>query len=159
MIPSCPLCQTASQCDSRTHPLHITTLHNTHVILGDNQGCPGWCVCVLRDHVEHLDLLSIERQQAIFAEVATVARAIRTWSTSNQTIVSKTATNAPPRINYECLGNVVPHIHWHIIPRHAAIDPEPLKPVWGWSAEQLRGSLSQDQRIALAATLRAHIKP
>ncbi len=156
MTSSCPLCQTAARCDQRTHPLLIATLEQTHVILGENQGCPGWCVCVLREHVEHLDLRSIESQQAIFGEVAVVAKAIRAWSASKeQTLV--TPTGAAPRINYECLGNVVPHIHWHVIPRHAAIDPDPLKPVWGWSQEQLRGSLTDEHRLSLALALRGHL--
>jgi diadenosine tetraphosphate (Ap4A) HIT family hydrolase len=32
-------------------------------------------------------------------------------------------------MNYELLGNQVPHIHWHLIPR-LADDPEPRWPVW-----------------------------
>jgi diadenosine tetraphosphate (Ap4A) HIT family hydrolase len=33
------------------------------------------------------------------------------------------------KINYELLGNQLPHIHWHLIPR-LADDPTPLEPVW-----------------------------
>ncbi|MBH0202504.1 MAG: HIT family protein [Nitrospira sp.] len=33
------------------------------------------------------------------------------------------------KINYELLGNQLPHIHWHIIPRLVG-DPAPLEPVW-----------------------------
>jgi diadenosine tetraphosphate (Ap4A) HIT family hydrolase len=33
------------------------------------------------------------------------------------------------KINYELLGNQLPHIHWHIIPR-LANDPSPMEPVW-----------------------------
>ena len=33
------------------------------------------------------------------------------------------------KINYELLGNQLPHIHWHVIPR-LADDPAPLEPVW-----------------------------
>jgi diadenosine tetraphosphate (Ap4A) HIT family hydrolase len=32
-------------------------------------------------------------------------------------------------MNYELLGNQVPHIHWHLIPR-LATDPDPRWPVW-----------------------------
>ena len=33
------------------------------------------------------------------------------------------------KINYELLGNQLPHVHWHVIPR-LADDPDPLEPVW-----------------------------
>ena len=32
-------------------------------------------------------------------------------------------------MNYELLGNQVPHLHWHLFPRYAH-DPDVLKPVW-----------------------------
>jgi diadenosine tetraphosphate (Ap4A) HIT family hydrolase len=32
-------------------------------------------------------------------------------------------------LNYELLGNQVPHLHWHLFPRYRD-DPEALKPVW-----------------------------
>ena len=35
----------------------------------------------------------------------------------------------PHKLNYECLGNLVPHLHWHVFPRRLD-EPEPLKPVW-----------------------------
>jgi diadenosine tetraphosphate (Ap4A) HIT family hydrolase len=35
----------------------------------------------------------------------------------------------PRKMNYECLGNGVPHLHWHLIPRYET-DPHPRGPVW-----------------------------
>ena len=31
----------------------------------------------------------------------------------------------PKRINYECLGNIQPHVHWHLIPRYEGDHPDP----------------------------------
>jgi diadenosine tetraphosphate (Ap4A) HIT family hydrolase len=36
----------------------------------------------------------------------------------------------PDKINLASLGNVVPHLHWHVIPRYAD-DPHFPNPVWG----------------------------
>jgi diadenosine tetraphosphate (Ap4A) HIT family hydrolase len=84
----------------------------------------------------------------VFTDVIRVAHAIReTFPTSGK-------SGLPPRINYECLGNLVPHIHWHIIPRHAD-DPEPTKAVWGWPEAKLKGTMTPEQRTALIAKLRA----
>ena len=38
----------------------------------------------------------------------------------------------PDHMNYECLGNSGPHLHWHVIPRYQN-DPRWGRPVWeGW---------------------------
>lgn len=128
----------------------IAALPRTFVVLGSNQGLPGWCVLILREHREHLSDLPREEQLAIFDEVSRVAGAIRAvFPTSG-------IDGGPPRINYECLGNQVNHIHWHVIPRHAS-DPDPKNAVWGIPAESLRGSMSEDERGLLIAKLRAAI--
>jgi len=110
-------------------------------MLHEQQGLPGWCVLWLKDHREHLSDLSPAVQAAIFGEVARVAGAIR-------------AVVKPRRINYECLGNVTAHVHWHVIPRYQT-DPEPRAPIWGWPKPQLDGNMPPEVRIKLAANLRA----
>lgn len=140
----CPLCDRLGSSDS----FRLATFQHCAVILGDNQGCPGWCTLVLRRHVEHLDDLSFEEQQAVFGEVARVARAVRACFPGGG------AGGGPVRINYECLGNVVGHVHWHVVPRHAD-DPTPKATVWGWTSDELRGRMSADERMALAARLAA----
>jgi diadenosine tetraphosphate (Ap4A) HIT family hydrolase len=139
----CVLCSRLKEPD----PFRIAELEMSVVILGDNQGCPGWCTLILRRHVEHLDELSVQEQAAVFAEVALVARSVR------MCFPDAGEGGDPVRINYECLGNVAAHVHWHVIPRHAG-DPSLRATVWGWSAEQLRGSMSPPQRAELAGRLR-----
>lgn len=125
----------------------IAALTHTFVVLGSNQGLPGWCVLILREHREHLSDLPREEQLAIFDEVSRVAGAIRAvFATSG-------INGGPPRINYECLGNQVNHIHWHVIPRHAS-DPDPKNAVWGIPAELLKGSMSDDEKRSLVERLR-----
>lgn len=143
----CEICAAIAGLRSGSGPAPIAELEETLVVLGDNQGCPGWCVLLLKEHREHLAELPVERQLRVFAEVARVASAIRA------VFPGSGKGGGPPRINYECLGNVAPHIHWHLIPRHAD-DPEPRKPVWGWPAERLRGLMSDGERDELARKLR-----
>lgn len=148
---ACEICERVREIKAGTHPLFLAELSETYAVLGDNQGCPGWCVLLLKEHVEHLAHLSIERQQRVFADVARVAAAIRAeFATSG-------AGGEPPRINYECLGNVVAHVHWHVVPRHAD-DPTPRATVWGWSAETLRGTMTFDDRTKLARRLASAIR-
>jgi len=35
----------------------------------------------------------------------------------------------PRKLNYECLGNIEPHMHWHIFPRYTN-DPSPGTSSW-----------------------------
>ncbi|HYE63676.1 MAG TPA: HIT family protein [Phycisphaerales bacterium] len=136
----CPLCEVVGRVGRGEHPQVVGELAETVVILGDNQGARGWCTLVLREHCEHLAELSVARQERVFGEVARVAAAVR-------------SVFGPVRINYECLGNVAPHVHWHVVPRHAD-DPTPRATVWGWTAEQLRGSMGEGERVELAGKLR-----
>jgi diadenosine tetraphosphate (Ap4A) HIT family hydrolase len=119
----------------------LTVCAETAIFLNDKQGCPGWCVLVVREHVEHMDEMDASRQQRVFAEVARVARALRQHF-------------GPVRINYECLGNQVHHVHWHVIPRYAN-DPDPKNAIWGWPAEQLAGRMSGEERNRLASALKS----
>ncbi|MDD2542358.1 MAG: HIT domain-containing protein, partial [Desulfuromonadaceae bacterium] len=41
----------------------------------------------------------------------------------------------PAKINYELLGNMVPHIHWHIVPRFTSELLWP-RPIWAEPHEE-----------------------
>lgn len=84
--------------------------------LHDDQFFAGWTVIVLKRHATELfDLAPAERIQ-LMEEVTVVAKVLATVFSAK-------------KVNYELLGNQLPHIHWHIIPRRAN-DPAPLEPVW-----------------------------
>lgn len=135
----CPICESISRIRAGQHARFLAELSETFAVLGDNQGTKGWCVLLLKEHVEHLAELPLARQARVFEDVARVAAAQR-------------RVFGPVRINYECLGNQVAHVHWHVIPRHAD-DPDPRNPVWGWSKDALEGHLQQDEEARLIRDL------
>ncbi len=142
---SCPLCQQIELAKSGKHPRVVADMRRTLVVLGDNQGLPGWCVLILKRHEEHLADLPVDEQMALFREVAMVGNAVRS--------VCQAA-----RINYECLGNQVGHIHWHVIPRYAAgVDPDPTSPVWGFDPARLKGSMGDADATDLVMRLRSTV--
>jgi diadenosine tetraphosphate (Ap4A) HIT family hydrolase len=51
----------------------------------------------------------------------------------------------PHKLNYELLGNQVPHLHWHLFPRYLD-DRDRLKPVW-ISLERAEDSTMEKQRL------------
>lgn len=63
----------------------------------------------------------------------------------------------PDHINVESLGNQVPHLHWHIIPRYKT-DPRWSGPVWTTTVEELHDvELLHDERQKLMGALRARL--
>jgi diadenosine tetraphosphate (Ap4A) HIT family hydrolase len=58
-------------------------------------------------------------------------------------------------INIETLGNVVPHLHWHIVPRYRN-DPRWGNPIWLTSlADMIDTRISDEERHALIAEIRS----
>jgi diadenosine tetraphosphate (Ap4A) HIT family hydrolase len=59
----------------------------------------------------------------------------------------------PAKINLASFGNVVPHLHWHVIPRYAD-DRHFPNPVWGSAMrDQHAATRPALQRDVLKATL------
>jgi diadenosine tetraphosphate (Ap4A) HIT family hydrolase len=113
---SCYFCDEIQRIKDNQNDKLVAELPETYVLLKSSKLFPGYCLVVAKEHCEHLPELSKEKQLAMFADVITVAN----------TIASELK---PQRMNYECLGNLVPHIHWHVVPRYND-DPEPKGPIW-----------------------------
>jgi diadenosine tetraphosphate (Ap4A) HIT family hydrolase len=57
-------------------------------------------------------------------------------------------------MNVESLGNVMPHLHWHVIPRYKT-DPRWGAPIWPSDLrEQIDRRLLDDDRAVLLLELR-----
>jgi diadenosine tetraphosphate (Ap4A) HIT family hydrolase len=85
-------------------------------LLGTWQYYHGYCLLVARRHATELSQLTAEERHGYLGEMCLLAQAIETCF-------------RPHKLNYELLGNQVPHLHWHLFPRSAA-DPDALRPVW-----------------------------
>ena len=94
----------------------IADLGLSQAYLHDDQFFPGWTLVVLKRHATELFHLSSTERIQLMEEVSLVAQSLA-------------QVYAARKINYELLGNQLPHIHWHLIPR-LTDDPAPLKPVW-----------------------------
>lgn len=56
----------------------------------------------------------------------------------------------PDKINLASFGNVVPHLHWHVIPRYTD-DVHFPQPVWGQAQRALQPAALQERRERLGA--------
>lgn len=87
------------------------------VVLVDDADYPGFCRVILKRHVaEMTDLAAVERER-LMQVVFTTEAAVR-------------ALLKPDKVNLASLGNVVPHLHWHVIPRFRN-DRHFPNPIWG----------------------------
>lgn len=139
------MCRTVAEAREGQHPRLIAELRESFVMFAENQGSRGWCVLVLKEHADHLADLAMERQVRLWEEVVQVAAAQR-------------RVFGPVRINYECLGNQVNHVHWHVIPRHRD-DPMPRAPVWLWTEVAQKGAVGDAEQRELIAALRTALGP
>ena len=64
----------------------------------------------------------------------------------------------PRKMNYECLGNSEPHVHWHLLPRQAN-EPEEMRrgPIWLRPESERKVMLDENDRRALIASIRHQI--
>lgn len=77
---------------------------------------PGFCRVIWRSHVgEMSDLAGPDRRHLMTLVFATESALRRLY--------------APAKINLASLGNLVPHLHWHVIPRFRD-DPNFPAPIW-----------------------------
>jgi len=119
--------------------LRIFETEHAQVVLNRDQFFPGYTLLFTRDHVSELFHLDRDVRQALMEDVNRVAAAL------DQVF-------RPAKMNYELLGNMVPHIHWHLVPRFTS-DPLWPRPIWSEPHDELHlSSEAYAQRIAAIRT-------
>ena len=75
------------------------------VILVNDSDLPGFCRVIWNRHVPEMTDLTYGEREHLMTLVFAVEEAIR-------------HVMHPDKINLAALGNMVPHLHWHVIPRY-----------------------------------------
>jgi diadenosine tetraphosphate (Ap4A) HIT family hydrolase len=115
-MPSCPLCDKIKHSSKLFAAELVWEFRHSIAFLGPWQYYEGYCIVVAKRHSTELFELSSAERSTLMDEVTHMAEAIY------QVI-------KPRKINYEWLGNQVPHMHWHLFPRQES-DPNKLKAAW-----------------------------
>lgn len=127
--PACPLCEGDGG-------LLVFRNEDLRIIQASEAGFPAFYRVVWNRHVaEFSDLSPTERQVCMHA-VAKVEQVLR-------------SELQPAKINLAALGNMVPHLHWHVIARFDWDSHFPA-PVWGESQRPV------DEEKTAAIALRCH---
>lgn len=106
---TCPLCEPSAENLLWQDP-------RCRVILVDDPDYTGYCRVIWQAHVREMTELAAADQQHLFAVVLAVEAQLRELM-------------QPAKINLASLGNQVPHLHWHVIPRFVD-DAHFPDPVW-----------------------------
>jgi diadenosine tetraphosphate (Ap4A) HIT family hydrolase len=108
MSPECELCNLVVPPVYQDDKLSVITV--------DDAAYPGFCRVVWREHVKEMSDLTGPDRMRLNDAVWHVELALR-------------EIMAPGKVNVASLGNMTPHLHWHVIPRFAD-DAHFPNPVW-----------------------------
>jgi diadenosine tetraphosphate (Ap4A) HIT family hydrolase len=108
------------------------------VILAGEADYPGFARVVWHAHVREMSDLADDDRLLLNDAVWKLEQAVR-------------EVMQPLKVNVASLGNVVPHLHWHVIPRYAD-DPHFPAPVWA-QAVRTTDAAVLDARRALSPRL------
>jgi diadenosine tetraphosphate (Ap4A) HIT family hydrolase len=129
-VDNCPLCQARDE----------TVLWRNarcRVVLVNDVDYPGFCRVIWSKHVREMTDLTKSQRAHFMNAVYGVEQALR-------------EVMQPRKINLASLGNQVPHLHWHVIPRFEddAHFPDPV-----WAARQRAGNPRTVDREQLVQAL------
>jgi diadenosine tetraphosphate (Ap4A) HIT family hydrolase len=109
------------------------------VVRVDEPDYPGFCRVILNRHARELTDLGPEERDELMRVVYAVEAAIR-------------GTLGADKMNVASLGNMTPHVHWHVIPRFRDDRhfPGPI-----WAAPTREAAVPEDRRARAEGVARA----
>lgn len=114
-----------------------------YVVLVRDGHYPGFCRVVWNEHVKEMTDLSPADRQILMEAVWQVESIVR-------------EVMKPYKINLVSLGNMIPHLHWHVIPRYQT-DVQFPGAIWARPQRDINVE-ELDEREALLPLLREALK-
>ena len=124
---------TCELCELKAEPVFRDA--KLSVILVDDAAYPGFCRVIWNAHIKEMSDLVPADRLALNEAVWEVEMAIR-------------SVMSPEKINLASLGNMTPHLHWHVIPRYLD-DAHFPNPVWSAAVRQTEGPVLAARRALL----------
>jgi diadenosine tetraphosphate (Ap4A) HIT family hydrolase len=97
-LTNCPLCKKIN------YPI-IWEDNLFRLVLINDQKFPGYCRLETIEHIKELSDLADRTQVDLIKKIVQIEKVLRELLN-------------PDKINIASLGNMTPHLHWHIIPRY-----------------------------------------
>lgn len=116
---------------------------HSRVILVTDSDYQGYCRVIWNSHVKEMSDLAPHLRQAMMNTVFVVESVVR-------------EILLPDKINLASLGNMTPHLHWHIIPRFND-DAHFPNPIWGTTMRKQRDAVTIDLKSRIELSLQAKL--
>jgi diadenosine tetraphosphate (Ap4A) HIT family hydrolase len=130
----CPLCgEHRATASANEFGYTIADLRLSRLRLVRNQYVPGYCILICCKHVREPYHLSADEKTAFFEDMVLAAQALEN-------------VFRPDKLNFQLLGNVVPHLHVHLVPRYYG-DPAPGRPIDPTAQIVTLADLAYTQRV------------
>ena len=110
----CSVCDRIGLIERKENKYFVKELKTGYVVLNDFQYFYGHTLFLSKVHANELHLL--KDRNLFLNEMGVVAEAVF-------------KAFKPKKMNYELLGNMDPHLHWHLIPRYGN-DPKVETAIW-----------------------------
>ena len=107
---TCAICKKIKEHHDGLNNASIFEFENSIMVLGEHQFHKYYCMVLAKKCIREIHHLSPNLRQKLMEEIFTVGSFLEDWTGCN-------------KINYSCLGNAVPHVHWHVFPRYSD-DPD-----------------------------------
>jgi diadenosine tetraphosphate (Ap4A) HIT family hydrolase len=127
-VVACELCELAASAK-------VVANDRFSVILADEANYPGFARVIWNEHVREVSDLADADRLLLNDAVWKLEQAVR-------------EVMQPLKVNVASLGNVVPHLHWHVIPRYAD-DAHFPAPVWAQAVRATSAEVLEARRALL----------
>ncbi|MFC5549848.1 HIT family protein [Massilia aerilata] len=124
-VSGCELCELAASAK-------VAANDKFSVILANEANYPGFARVIWNEHVREVSDLADEDRLLLNEAVWKLEQAVR-------------EVMQPLKVNVASLGNVVPHLHWHVIPRYAD-DAHFPAPVWAQAVRETPAEVLEARR-------------
>jgi diadenosine tetraphosphate (Ap4A) HIT family hydrolase len=114
------------------------------VVLVDEAQYPGFCRVIWDEHVKEMTDLPAADRAILMDAVWQVEAAMR-------------EVMEPAKVNLASLGNMTPHLHWHVIPRYGD-DAHFPGPVWADKQRETAEAVLASRRALLPALRSAIVR-
>jgi diadenosine tetraphosphate (Ap4A) HIT family hydrolase len=127
-VVGCELCELAASSK-------VVANDKFSVILANEANYPGFARVIWNEHVREVSDLADEDRLLLNDAVWKLEQAVR-------------EVMQALKVNVASLGNVVPHLHWHVIPRYAD-DAHFPAPVWAQAVRETPAAVLEQRRALL----------